>query len=126
MLIAQAPIIKLAVLLFVVVLLIVVFAIISHIFILWFPAFMTGVRVGVSQIIGMTFRKVDPKVVVRTLIMTKQAGIELSCDEVERAYLQGADINKITMALIRAKREGTEMSFQELVEADLAGSTGGG
>ena len=126
MLIAQAPMIKLAVLVFVVVLLIVVFAIISHIFILWLPALMTGVRVGVSQIIGMTFRKVDPKVVVRTLIMTKQAGIELSCDEVERAYLQGADINKITMALIRAKREGAEMSFQELVEADLAGGAGGG
>jgi hypothetical protein len=82
MLVAQVSTIELAVLLIVGVFLVVVFVILLQIFRLWFQAFMTGVRVSMYQIVGMTFRKVDPKVVVRTLIMPKHAGIDLSCNDV--------------------------------------------
>ena len=37
----------------------------------------------------------------------------------EGAYLQGVDLEKITLALIHAKREGIEVTFQDLVQADL-------
>ena len=84
-----------------------------------FQAHMSGVPVSVADILGMTFRKCDPRVVVRTLIMAKQAGIELSCGEVERAYLHGADLQKITLALIRAKEENVDITFQQLVDTDL-------
>ena len=90
---------------------------------LWFQTKMTGLPLNLLDIVGMRFRKVNPRVVVRTLIMAKQAGIDLPCEEVELAYLQGADLNKVAMALVRAKEEGTEMSFQELVEADLERET---
>jgi uncharacterized protein YqfA (UPF0365 family) len=90
---------------------------------LWFQAKMTGLSLNLIDIVGMRFRRVNPRVVVQTLIMAKQAGIDLSCEEVERAYLQGADLKRITLALVRGKKEGTEMSFQELVEADLEGET---
>jgi uncharacterized protein YqfA (UPF0365 family) len=131
-LLAQVSVIELVILLIVglVVLLIVgvflhvVFAAILQPFQIWFTAFLTGVPVKLSQIIGMRFRKVDPRTVVRTLIMTKQAGIELSCEELERAYLQGADLHRIAMALIRATREGRDFTFQELVDADLAEEAG--
>ena len=87
MLVAQISTIELVVLLIVGVFLVVVFAAVLQPFQIWFTAFLTGVSVPLSQVIGMRFRKVDARTVVRTLIMTKQAGIELSCEEVERAYL---------------------------------------
>jgi len=52
---------------------------------LWFQAKMAGVTINLPQILGMKFRKVNPTVAVRALIMTKQAGIDLSPDEVEQA-----------------------------------------
>ena len=124
MLLAQVFIGELVGLLFVGLVLLMVLVIILHTFGLWLQAFMAGVHLSLPQIVAMKFRKVDPRVVVRTLIMMKQAGIEVSCEEVEQAYLQGADLYKITAALIQAEREGWEMSFQELVEADLDGSLG--
>jgi len=86
---------------------------------LWFQAKMAGVAINLPQILGMKFRKVNPTVAVRALIMIKQAGIDLSPDEVEQAYLQGADVTKIAMALVRATREGKDFTFQQLVETDL-------
>jgi uncharacterized protein YqfA (UPF0365 family) len=80
---------------------------------------MCRVPLSVFAIIGMRFRKVNVKAVVRSLIMAQQAGIPLSTDEVERAYLQGADLEKVMHALIKAHREQKNVSFQELVEADL-------
>ena len=82
-------------------------------------AHLSGVPVSIADILGMTFRRCDPRVVVRTLIMAKQVGIELPCGEVERAYLHGADLQKITSALIRAKEENVDITFQQLVDADV-------
>jgi uncharacterized protein YqfA (UPF0365 family) len=93
---------------------------------LWFQAYMSRVPLSVFAIIGMRFRKIDVKAVVRSLIMAQQAGIPLSIDEVERAYLQGADLERITHAWIEAHREQKSVSFQELVEADLDQQQAGG
>lgn len=85
----------------------------------WLQAFLAGVPISVMQIVGMRLRKVDVRVVVRSLIMATQAGVPVPSVEMERAYLQGVDLEKITLALIHADREGKKVSFQELVEADL-------
>lgn len=90
----------------------------------WFQARLNGVPVNLPQIIGMRFRKVNPNLVVRTLVLAKQAGVELSCDEVERAYLRGADLRRIAPALVRARNEGKAYTFQQLVDSDLEGTTG--
>ena len=86
---------------------------------LWITALFSGVRVSIGQLIGMRLRKVDVRVVVRSLIMATQAGVPVPSIDMERAYLQGVDLEKITLALIHAHREGKEFTFQELVEADL-------
>ena len=93
---------------------------------LWFQAYMSRVPLSVFTIIGMRFRKIDAKAVVQSLIMAQQAGIPLSVDEVERAYLQGADLEKVTHAWIKARRDQKSVSFQELVEADLDQQQAGG
>lgn len=85
----------------------------------WLQAFLAGVPISVIQIVGMRLRRVDVRVVVRSLIMATQAGVPVPSIDMERAYLQGVDLEKITLALIHADREGNKVSFQELVEADL-------
>lgn len=91
----------------------------AKIFTPWLQAFLAGVPISVIQIVGMRLRKVDVRVVVRSLIMATQAGVPVPSIEMERAYLQGVDLEKLTLALIHADREGKKVSFQELVEADL-------
>jgi len=86
---------------------------------LWFQAYMSGVPLRLTELIGMSLRKVDVRAVIRTLIMATQAGVPLSRVDVERAYLQGVDIEKITLAMIRAKKEGIEVTFQDLVDAEM-------
>lgn len=86
----------------------------------WLQAYMSGTPVSLFSIIGMQFRKIPVKTVVSQLIMANQAGVNISCNEMERAYLQGVDIEKITLAMIHANREGGDFTFQELVEADLS------
>jgi len=96
-----------------------VFLAFARVFNLWFQAYMSGVGVPMVEILGMIFRKVDAKAVVKALIMAKQvAGVDLSREELERAYLQGADLDKLARAVIRAKEQNIEITFQELVEAD--------
>ena len=85
----------------------------------WLQAFLAGVPISLIQIVGMRLRKVDVRLVIRSLIMATQAGVPVPSIEMERAYLQGVDLEKITLALIHANREGKEFTFQELVAADL-------
>jgi len=92
---------------------------VGKVFTPWLQAMMAGVRISVFQIVGMRLRKVDVRVVVRSLIMATQSGVPVPSIEMERAYLQGVDLEKLTLALIHANREGKEVTFEELVEADL-------
>ena len=92
---------------------------IARVFSPWLQAFLAGVPISVIQIVGMRLRKVDVRVVVKSLIMATQAGVPVPSIEMERAFLQGVDLEKITLALIHANREGKEFTFQELVAADL-------
>ena len=89
---------------------------------IWFQAYMAEVPIGLVQIIGLSFHKVDAKAVVSVLIMAKQAGITLSCDEIQSAYLQGADVQKIAHEFIARQREAIngDVTFQQLVDLDLA------
>jgi uncharacterized protein YqfA (UPF0365 family) len=85
----------------------------------WLQAYMSGTPVSMFSILGMQFRRIPVRTVVRFLIMAKQAGVSISCSEMESAYLQGVDLEKVTLAMIHAKREGKKFQFRELVEADL-------
>lgn len=102
-----------------VVLLLVILLVFTRYFRLWIAVKVAGLPITLLDLFGMTFRKCDTKVVVETLIVAKQAGVLLSSVEVERAYLAGADLRKISAALVRSKAEGMEVSFLDLVETDL-------
>ena len=89
---------------------------------LWAQAKFAKVPINLLQILEMRFRKCNPRIVVHTLIMAKQAGIDLSLAEVQAAYPCLADLQKISTALVQAKAQGVDVPFRDLVETDLRGS----
>jgi uncharacterized protein YqfA (UPF0365 family) len=91
----------------------------SRLLVLWAQAKLANIPINLLQIVEMRFRKCDPRTVIQTLILAKQAGIDLPSTEVQAAYLCGADLQKIPAALVKAKAEGLEVSFRDLVETDL-------
>ena len=119
MLFAQAEIVVLVALGIVFLVNVALFVLFVKAFAPWFQAFMAGVPLPVTEILGMRFRRTDVKAVVNTLIMASQAGAPLSSTQVESAYLQGVDLEKITLAYIKATKENMDLTFQDLVDADL-------
>lgn len=87
----------------------------------WLQAFLTGVRLSSLDILGMRLRRTNVQAVVRQLIMARQAGAEVSPREMEAAYHQGVDLEKVTLAHIQATKDRLEFRFQNLVDAELQG-----
>ena len=85
----------------------------------WLQAVTSGTPVSVFSIIGMRLRRIPVRTVLRFLMMARQAGVNISCHEMESGYLQGVDLEKVTLAMIHAEREGKDLLFRELVDAEL-------
>jgi len=61
---------------------------------LWIQAKMTEANVGIFELVGMSFRKVNPNIIVRSKIMAFQAGLSekdgVTTRSLEAHYLAGA------------------------------------
>ena len=86
---------------------------------LWLQAYMSRTPVSLLEIFGMQLRKVNPRVIIKALIVAKQSDVIIPREELEKAYLQGADIEKLILAMIQANRQNIDITFQELIDADL-------
>jgi uncharacterized protein YqfA (UPF0365 family) len=91
----------------------------------WVQSFFTGAKVTLWDLIGMTFRKVKPGVIVPSKIMAVQAGLhdpELTTKALEAHYLAGGNVPMVVRALIAANKAKTiSLSFREATAIDLAG-----
>ena len=58
------------------IILLVIFAIFINYFRWWIQSVTTGASIRMLDLIGMTFRKVNPTVIVRSKIMAVQAGLD--------------------------------------------------
>ena len=65
---------------------------------LWLQATTTGSHISLLDLIGMTFRRVNAKAVVRAKIMATQAGVDIPLRALESASLQGVDLEKVNPA----------------------------
>ena len=84
----------------------------------WLQAFLSGCPVSVFQLIGMRLRKVNPNKIIPVGIAATQGGHPVGWAELERAYLQGIDIEKVAMAYVTARERGNNFTFEELVDAE--------
>lgn len=71
------------------VILLVILAVFARYFRLWIQSKTTSAGIGIFDLLGMTFRKVNPAVIVRSKIMAVQAGIS-------DAMISGKALERIT------------------------------
>jgi uncharacterized protein YqfA (UPF0365 family) len=85
----------------------------------WLRAYMSGTPVSIFDILGMRLRRTDIDAVIKSLIAAKQGGVVLACRQVEQAYLQGVDLEKLTLAIVQARKTGIDTTWEELVNLEL-------
>jgi len=99
--------------------------ILSSYFGLWIQSQLTGADISIFDLIGMTFRKVNARSIVRSKIMATQAGLtdpDLTSRALEAHDLAGGNVQQVIRALIAAKKAKTiSLSFREATAIDLAG-----
>ncbi|MEM8892078.1 MAG: flotillin-like protein FloA [Bacteroidota bacterium] len=89
---------------------------------LWITAQFSGVRIGISQLIGMRLRRVQPKAIVDELIKANKANLsDVRFNSLEAHYLAKGNINLVIDALISAKFAGIPLTFEQATAIDLAG-----
>ena len=88
---------------------------------LWISAAASGVRVGLSTLIGMKIRKVRPARIINPLIKATKAGLKLNINKMEAHYLAGGNVDRVVNALIAAQRAGIPLDFEKACAIDLAG-----
>ncbi|MEM6363013.1 MAG: flotillin-like protein FloA [Planctomycetota bacterium] len=103
----------------------VVLFIFANYFGLWIQSVLTESNIGFLNLIGMTFRKVNARTIVRSKIMATQAGLadpDLTGGALEAHYLAGGNVQQVIRALIAAKKAKTiSLTFREATAIDLAG-----
>ena len=128
-LLAQAelvPIIGIAAAIFVLFFMLIVVAVFANYFRLWIQSFLTGAGITIWDLIGMTFRKVNKDVIVKSKIMAVQAGLgeegEITSKALEAHALAGGNVPLVIRSLIAAaKAKIIRLSFREATAIDLAG-----
>jgi uncharacterized protein YqfA (UPF0365 family) len=104
---------------------VVIFYVFAKYFNLWIQSVLTGAGVTFLDLIGMTFRRVDPRLIVRTMIMAVQAGVideDLSSRALEAHFMAGGDVRAVIRALVAARKAKTiKLTFREATAIDLAG-----
>ncbi len=88
---------------------------------LWVQALASGARVTILQLIGMSLRKVNATIVVRSRIAAVKAGIPLECSKLEAHYLAGGNVPNVVKALIKAYGANMNLTWEEARKIDLAG-----
>jgi len=110
----------------------VVFAIVMVIVVLvygnlWFQAYMSSARVSLWDLVGMSFRQVNARLIVQAKIMAMQAGIGsdkemgITTRRLEAHYLAGGNVMNVIRALIAAHRADLDLNFDRAAAIDLAG-----
>ncbi|MEX2172131.1 MAG: flotillin-like protein FloA [Pirellulales bacterium] len=104
----------------------VIFAIIGRYFRLWIQSYFSGAGIGIIDLLRMTFRKVNPTVLVRSKIMAVQAGLTddegLTTKALEAHYLAGGNVPLVIRSMIAARKAKiVELTFKRATAIDLAG-----
>jgi len=114
-----------ALLVFVLLALLVMFAVFASYFRLWIQSVLTNAGITIFDLLGMTFRKVNASVITRSKIMAVQAGIgrnEISSKALEAHYLARGNVPLVIRALVAAHKAKTiKLTFREATAIDLAG-----
>jgi len=94
---------------------------------IWFQAYMSSANVSLRSLVGMSFRRVNSRVIVQGKIMAMQARLGreresgITTKRLEAHYLAGGSVPKVITALIAAHRADIPLNFDQAAAIDLAG-----
>ena len=88
---------------------------------LYIQALASGANVALLQLIGMTFRRVNARIIVDSRIMAKKAGLDYDTPQLEAHYLARGNVPNVIRALIAADKAKIELGFDRACAIDLAG-----
>src|SRR5438552_3924337 len=88
---------------------------------LWIQCFLTGARIGITDLVGMKLRNVDYAMIVRQKIALVQAGVKVSTQEMEAHYLSRGNVPQTATAVIAAHKAGIDLPWRIAAAIDLAG-----
>ncbi len=100
--------------------------VLTRYFRLYLQSLTTGANIGLFDMLGMTFRKVSPAIIVRTKIMAVQAGLTeemgVTGQALEAHYLAGGNVPLVIRAIIAAaKAKIVDLDYKLATAIDLAG-----
>lgn len=88
---------------------------------LWVQAYFARANIKITDLVGMSLRKVNPQIIVLSKIRAVQAGLELTTRDMESHYLSGGKVPNVITALIAANRAGINLTWTTATAIDLAG-----
>src|SRR5689334_18163574 len=106
---------------FIIIVLLVIFAVIAQFFGLYVRALVSGAKVGILDLVGMRLRKINPNLVVNARIQATRAGLQITQPEMETHILAGGDIQRVIAAMIAANKANIDLPWKTATAIDLAG-----
>ena len=101
---------------------IVILAIIGKFISLWFQAFVSGTPISFFNIIGMSLRKIPPRVIVNARINAYKAGLkQIEVSDLETHYLAGGKVLEVVAAMIASEKANIALTWKQATAIDLAG-----
>ncbi len=94
---------------------------------IWFQAYMSNANISIWSLVGMTFRRVNTRLIVHGKIMAMQAGIGperetgVTTRRLEAHFLAGGNVPNVIRAIIAAHRADIDLDFDRAAAIDLAG-----
>ncbi len=88
---------------------------------LYIQALASGANVALLQLVGMTLRRVNARVIVDSRIMAKKAGLDYDTPQLEAHYLARGNVPNVIRALIAADKAKIDLGFDRACAIDLAG-----
>jgi uncharacterized protein YqfA (UPF0365 family) len=89
---------------------------------LWFQAFVSGTPIPLFNIIGMSLRKIPPRIIVNARINSFKAGLQgITVSDLETHYLAGGHVTEVVTAMIAADKANIPLDWRRATAIDLAG-----
>lgn len=99
-----------------------ILAILGRFISLWFQAFVSGTPIPMFNLIGMSLRKIPPRLIVNARINLFKAGLkDITISDLETHYLAGGHITEVATALIAADKANIPLDWRRATAIDLAG-----
>jgi uncharacterized protein YqfA (UPF0365 family) len=101
---------------------IVLFATLGRFISLWFQAFVSGTPISMFNIIGISLRKIPPRLIVTSRINTYKAGLkDITVADLETHYMAGGNLMNVVKAMIAADKANIPLTWRQATAIDLAG-----